>query len=49
MGAFFSAKREKTKEISFVFFFVYQKKFLASVYERSSESSIIPPSEKPLF
>ena len=46
---FCPAKSEKTKEISFVFFSVFQRKWLASVYERHKESSIIPPSEKPLL
>ena len=35
--------------VLFCSFWNSQKKILASVYERSYESSIIPPSEKPLL
>ena len=49
LSAFFYRKSKKTKKIFFVFFSVFQKKGLASVYERHNESSIISPSEKPFF
>jgi hypothetical protein len=49
LSAFFYRKSKKTKKIFFVFFLVFQRKLLASVYERHNESSIIPPSEKPLL
>ena len=49
MGAFFALQKVKRQSKFTLPFFCFSKKGLASVYERHNESSIISPSEKPLF